>query len=264
MSYGWSGMVPTSLFGPLYGNPQYGSWSAWGRAWPNFADNWRNAFIGFYGQGPPWDRPAPQPNYRVPGGFNYSISAANLPMDPMKVVESLKPKIQEEMNRGFASAAQRLGQAGMLSSSSYTKALGDVSRKASNDLAAAYYNTMLQAAENQAGREMQARLANQQTGLSAWQTRGGWDVGLQQEAMRNRMDAWRTRGGWGQAWASMAADPLQRLMRIYEQQALSRDPRNAFEAMMSLYGILSQWGPQAEGTLQRANRLARRIFGFGV
>ena len=105
-------------------------------------------------------------------------------IDPMAVIRSAKPRLEEEMNRSFGSAAQRLGNMGALMSSGYAKELGKGARKASSDLGELTMNTLFQAGENQAQREAAARQAALDRSLSAWGTHGGWqmDQGRQWES----------------------------------------------------------------------------------
>lgn len=105
-------------------------------------------------------------------------------MDPMTVIRSAQPRLTEEMNRSMASAAQRLGNTGALMGSGYTKELGKAARKSTSDLAEIMNKYLYESSENAASREQEARQAALDRSLSAWGTRGGWqmDQGLQRES----------------------------------------------------------------------------------
>lgn len=263
------GGTPFPNFSSIFGNPQWGAWNAWGRTGDYSGspwDDWYNQFMKMYGKGAPWATPGPTPDYHVPEGFSYQIDASQLQADPMDVVRSARPKIQEEMNRNFAKAANRMGGIGMLGSSAYTSALGEASRKASNDLANVYYQALTQAAENQAAREMQAALANQSTAERAWATHGGWDVGLQEAAMRDLMNQWAQTGNWNAQWAEMANDPVMRLLSMATKRGAGTSGAYgtngpSMSDLMQLIGIL--YGNRAGGTraLSDAVSWIQRLWG---
>lgn len=114
----------------------------------------------------------------LPGAWSPDdAGGAKAPMDPMAVIRSAQPRLQEEMNRAFGGAAQRLGAAGVpLSSSAYTKELGKGARKATTDLAEIANKYLFESSESQAARDQEARQSALDRSLSAWGTRGGWQM----------------------------------------------------------------------------------------
>ena len=140
------------------------------------------------------------PSYEAPPGYDPSNSTApELSVDPMQVVESGLPWIQEQMNSAFADAGARFGRGGMLASSPYMETLGGVARKASDDIASLYWQTMLQAAESQAAREFQAQQSALEREYGAWAQQGNWQQAQQLADMANSLSAWAQQGNWSNA-----------------------------------------------------------------
>ncbi len=85
--------------------------------------------------------------------------------DVTAAINAAKPAIYEEQTKGFGNAAKRFGQTGMLASSPYMAALGDVSRKSTNDIASLIENLTFQANESAAQRGLTGDIAtmNDQT-----------------------------------------------------------------------------------------------------
>ena len=108
-------------------------------------------------------------------------------IDPMAVINAAKPGLLEQMNRGFASAAMKQGGTGALMGSGYSKALGGVARKASDDLNKITMDTLFKSSENAADREQRSRQNALDRSFDAWGTGSGRD-----------QDAWQTHGDWEQ------------------------------------------------------------------
>ena len=124
-------------------------------------------------------------------------------VDPSAVIRANLPKIQEMQENSFADAAARFGATGMGVSTPYASALGDVSRKASNDIAALTEGYYYQSASDAAARQLQADLANRQNQLAVggqWMgaTESGLDRDLQAQMQSNQMflDAAKAYGGF--------------------------------------------------------------------
>jgi hypothetical protein len=106
------------------------------------------------------------------------VQMSELGADPMKVIESLQPLINQGMNEQFAKAGQRFGAQGMLTSTPYAGELGKQSAIAGNQLSNAYYTNVLGTAKEQQqlkadlakanqGTDLQAQMANQSAKLQA-------------------------------------------------------------------------------------------------
>jgi hypothetical protein len=130
-------------------------------------------------------------SYEKGGGIvpdEWNQESANVPkssIDPMAVIRSALPGLQEQADRGMASAAQRLGQAGIpLQSSGYAQKLGDVQRKMGADLNELTMRTLGEHAEHQAGREQEAQQRGYDRSLDAWGRHGDWEFesGMQEKA----------------------------------------------------------------------------------
>ena len=118
-------------------------------------------------------------------------------VDTNAAIAAAMPGIYEQQDIGFANAANRAGQSGMAMSTPYAQALGEVSRKSANDIAALTESYKYNASEAFAERAMQeqlqerqlleqawaqqqqlnqaAQMANQQAGLQAWQGQNQWN-----------------------------------------------------------------------------------------
>ncbi len=124
-------------------------------------------------------------------------------VDPSAVIRAQLPKIQEMQDQSFANAAARFGATGMGVSTPYAQALGDVSRKTSNDIAGLTEGYYYQSATDAAARQLQADLANRQNQLAVggqWMgaTESGLDRDLQAQMQSNQMflDAAKAYGGF--------------------------------------------------------------------
>ena len=149
--------------GSVYQNPQMRTGMA-----PNPWDYFSQIFGGL---GTPGKNPWSDQYNKYMGGVGnvnaQQINAAQLGTNPMDVINSAKPLIAQQQAEQFAKAGARFGAQGMLASTPYAGELGRQASNSSNQLANLYYNTLGGAAENQANREMQAALANQQASLQA-------------------------------------------------------------------------------------------------
>lgn len=111
------------------------------------------------------------------------IESTSEAIDPMNIVRSQIPGIQQAMQRGFAAAGKRMGATGM-TGSAYAGALGQQAALAGQNLGALYWQTMGQHAEREAAREQQRRLTQAQFAHSGQMGDLGRDF-----------DAWRTYEG---------------------------------------------------------------------
>ena len=126
-------------------------------------------------------------------------------VDPMAVINAAKPGLQEQANRGFASAAQKAGGTGAMMGSGYAKALGGVARNAQNDLNKITMDTLFKSSENAANREQQSR----QNALDRSQGTWGQTYGQDQDAWRTHGDWEQNQGRWGR---DMEMNMIQRLL----------------------------------------------------
>jgi len=127
------------------------------------------------GLGQPWQGMNPV-NYQGQGVGGGYMSGA---------MEAEMGRAKERMNQGFADAARRAGQSGMLMSSDYQQALGGVARNAMNDVNAQGYNYAFNAAQQDANRALQE-----------WQQQGNWDLGAWNSFNDRGLNAWKTQGDW--------------------------------------------------------------------
>jgi len=127
------------------------------------------------GWGQPWQGMNPV-NYQGQGVGGGYMSGA---------MEAEMGRAKERMNQGFADAARRAGQSGMLMSSDYQQALGGVARNAMNDVNAQGYNYAFNAAQQDANRALQE-----------WQQQGNWDLGAWNSFNDRGLNAWKTQGDW--------------------------------------------------------------------
>src|SRR3972149_2965924 len=156
----------TQFGGSMYNNPQMGAQKTMA------ANPYMDYFQQIYKNlGTPSQNPWSQMTQTYGGNIGnvqaQNITPAQLGMNPMDVVSSTRPLIDQAMKEQFARAGQRFGAQGMLASTPYMGELGKQAGYASNQLANTYYRTLMGAAGNQAGRNMQAALANQGANLQA-------------------------------------------------------------------------------------------------
>jgi hypothetical protein len=118
-------------------------------------------------------------------------------VNPEEAIRSQRPRIIEEMQRNMASAAQRLGQAGVpTSSGGYATKLGQASRKATSDIGEIIARHTLRAREQEAQREFEGDQARRQRQYGAWGTEGGWEMGAGQNDLERALRAWGKHGDW--------------------------------------------------------------------
>lgn len=89
---------------------------------------------------------------------------------PMDVINSAKPLINDEMMQNFASAREQMAGLGMTDSTPMATALGQQSSLASQKLGNLYYQTMYNAANDAANRQLQGWQTQSQLNFGGWQT----------------------------------------------------------------------------------------------
>jgi len=152
-----------------------------------------------------------------------TMGVADSVINPLDVVHAQLPQMREQQRLGNAMAAKQMGNAGLLASSGYADALGEVNRKATNDIGSAYMNIMGQHAEQQAGRQQQANMVNaqmQQEAMLADRAREfqAWKSyeGLMGDSSNRDLDAWgllsRLRDSQGQWQGNLMAQGLGRAL----------------------------------------------------
>jgi hypothetical protein len=119
-------------------------------------------------------------------------------IDTEGVIESYRPRMEEEIARGFANAGNRMGQSGFAMSTPYAEALGGVERSALDDFTNTAMRYKYDAAKSQKADEMQAGMFNIGKNYDAWAQGGQWghEAGLADE--QNRFGAWQTENQWNQ------------------------------------------------------------------
>jgi len=147
-----------------------------------------------------------QDPYQAPGAWNPGSVDTPGVIDTQALIDSFQPQIQEGMDKSMAAAGARFGQAGALQSggggTGYADALGEVGRKAGNDLANLQYQYKYGAAEQAAARQQQAQQAALDRSLSSWGQQGNWQYGGDMADRSNAYDQWRTMAGMNQdAWS---------------------------------------------------------------
>ena len=133
--------------------------------------------------------------YQAPGewgGYEFDVSQ----LDPNKAIEAWEPYMEEQRGQGFAEAANRMGQSGMNASTPYSEALGGVARKSADDTARIAAEYQYRAQESMAQRDLQRQMAEQQAGLQAWGTQGGWQHQGQMGDQAQDFGAWQQEGNW--------------------------------------------------------------------
>jgi len=121
-------------------------------------------------------------------GFDYETIGSGI--DPSGVIDAQEYKLQEAMQGDFAQAGGRLGQSGMAMSTPYANALGEASRKASQDRNAITMQYQYDAAQQQAARDLQQQMQAAQLDFGGWQTGYGGDLQAQMFNEGNNFDAW--------------------------------------------------------------------------
>jgi len=186
-------------------NPMSSPFAATGN-WPKQHNIWKQSTPGQ----PQPNRPAFGEN--LPGGtqggimgmFNQTPNFMNQIRDwvspqnvnTQNVVRRAMPGIREKMFSGFQDAANYLGGSGLMSSSAYPQALGDVARMAGNDMASLAARTTYDAAQQDANRQVQSGLGlgGLQAGLfgtigNLAAGQGAQDLGWEQ--FRSGSDQWQ-------------------------------------------------------------------------
>jgi len=149
-----------------------------------------------------------------PNTYNFTTGNINLPaeykedpyqfknVDPETAINAARAPINTEMQRGFAEAGARYGQAGALNSQPYAEfGLGKASGRAAENIAAMTEQMVYDASKF--NRDLEAQMANarKQREFGGWQARGGWDVGSQQDTEARRLQAQIEGAGLGeQSW----------------------------------------------------------------
>lgn len=103
-----------------------------------------------------WIKASLGPGGAGAGGLTQTAVTPTAPVDTSAAIRAALPGIQEQQTKSFGEAAKRFGQTGMLASQPYMEALGNVSRKSSNDIASLIENLVYQAGEQYANRQLQA------------------------------------------------------------------------------------------------------------
>jgi len=153
-------------------------------------------FSGLGGAGfKPWEGGG---EYEAPAPWEQMMIDPGQMIDTGAVVESFRPRMQEEIARGFAEAGNRAGQSGFAMSTPYMERLGGVERKATNDMNNILAQYGYGAAEAQAARQMQAAQANAANNLAAWQTGGQWQHEHGLADLNNQFGAWQAENNWNQ------------------------------------------------------------------
>lgn len=139
-------------------------------------------------------------------------------VSPEDVIKAQKPRIEEEMQRGFASAAQRLGMAGVpVQSGGYATKLGDVARKGGRDLAEIIARYKYGAAEKEAGRKFAADQSALDRSLQEWMKRSGYEFAGDQGDLERSLREWGKYGDWQQGLNRM------QLEKSLEEEGLGMD-----------------------------------------
>ena len=170
----WMTPLPGAVGGNYpYAGQQMGPWSL-GSSFYSSQPGQSLSFFG--GETPYWNQ--------TTNGMAETPQALN----PLNVINALKPQIEQEQQNQFANAANKFGRAGMLQStgngSGYQDALLNVARKSASDLAAQYWGITNQAAENQANRSMTA--AQNLAGMSDYFQQQPWNVTNQMNQFGNQ------------------------------------------------------------------------------
>jgi hypothetical protein len=155
-------------------------------------------------------------DYNVPGAWNPdSYNIPELRTDPWEVINASLPWLDEQRQAGYSGAAARMGKTGMLSSTPYAQALGQVERKAQDDLARLTQGNLYDASKFNAQMEQTQRENALNRALQGWQTHGGWDVGLQQQAGNQDFGAWDQMGDWQMSGQMNDQNNLMGLLQMF-------------------------------------------------
>ena len=155
------------------------------------------------------------------GGGDWSVPDK---INVADVIESYRPTMEAEIGAGFAEAGGRLGQSGWAMSTPYAQQLGDVERLARAQMNQRALEYQYQAAEQDAARQMQRMMAENQEKFQSWQQSGNFDLqsqlanssnALQQWMLENQIgsqDIWN-QNNWNQNQQSMDANNQQMLLQ---------------------------------------------------
>ena len=242
----------------MYGGNVQGGAGKWGSANSPEAWNWLRGGAGanpYGGQARGWWESSTDPITAM------MVSRSDLQTDPWEVINASKAGIGEQRDIGFGQAAQRMGQAGMLSSGSYAQELGGVQRKAENDYSQLVTQALYDASKFNSDKEMQAALANQGAKLQA--------------DMASRNNLAQAAAGL----SGMGAEDLNRMLRAGEAGGQldlgwhDRD-RNSNDALIQAYmgmreGDLNRgygaWGQSGNWNQENMNRAQQdQQFGAGM
>lgn len=235
---------------------------------------------------------SPKQNYQSPGGWSgaekwqgqgyndpYKDYELDPSVDPTEVINSALPRLQEQIDRGFANAGARFGAAGGgFAGTPYAATLGGVQRKASSDLNELTQNTLYDAAKfkaqlkaqmdqgeadrglaawgQQQGNELSAWGQQQGNDLAAWGKQGDWDTQGQLANMNRELQAWAQSGDWRQQdWQQLLGQYSQDKDRWWNeyntQRAQSQQGQDGgggqdpTSAIMSILGLQTQWDQNA-------------------
>ena len=155
------------------------------------------------------------------GGGDWSVPDK---INVADVIESYRPTMEAEIGAGFAEAGGRLGQSGWAMSTPYAQQLGDVERLARAQMNQRALEYQYQAAEQDAARQMERMMAENQEKFQSWAQSGNWDLqsqlanssnALQQWMLENNIgsqDIWN-QNNWNQNQQSMDANNQQMLLQ---------------------------------------------------
>jgi len=130
-------------------------------------------------------------------GFDYSTIGSGI--DPGAVIAAQEPRLQEAMQADFSKAGGRMGQSGFAMSTPYANSLSEGARKASSDRNAITLQYQYDAAQAQAGRDLQQQLQAGQHDFGGWQTGYQGDLQSQMFNSGQDFDAWRMQNEIGLA-----------------------------------------------------------------
>ena len=151
------------------------------------------------GGGAPGFKPWEGGGYQAPGPWQAPDQGALSSVDPDALVNSWLPYMQEQRESGFAEAAARMGPSsrGGVMSTPYAQALGDVSRRSTEDLARLAAGVHYDAEMQRAQQEWQAQQAALNRDLASWQTQGGWQQQGNMADLANQFAAWQAENAYG-------------------------------------------------------------------
>lgn len=140
-------------------------------------------------------------------------------VDTNNVINAAMPGIYEQQEKGFANAANRMGQSGMAMSTPYAEALGEVSRKSGNDIAALTEAYRYNASEALAGRRMEEELQQRQLEEQAWAQQQQLNMAAQMANQNNQYNAWNAQNQWNaNQWGAQNTLGMENYWQGQEQQ----------------------------------------------